>query len=133
LEWRLSFPSLYRWFGIYCERTLDPLADGWVFDIAVRLLHLSIHHQSAAKFSYKSMAATALAVVLGIPRVEECTLQKIDLTQLDWMMMFLNSPSVILVSEASRYSKVEKLRVSGRSIEKMSSSDLEFILSRIIV
>ena len=112
---------------------MNPLADGWAFDMAVKLLHLCVHHPKAAHFDYKSLAATALAVVMGVPRVEECTLQRIDLDQLDWMMLFLNSPSASRLSDQSRYGSVKRKRVSGIQLQKSSISDLEYILSLIIV
>lgn len=101
--------------------------------MAVKLLHLCVHHPSAAEYSYKSLAATALAVVLGVPRVEECTLQSIDLAQLDWMMMFLNSPSAAKLSDQSRSGSVKKKRVIGNQLQKSGVSDLEYMLSLIIV
>lgn len=112
---------------------MNPIVDGWMFDMAVRLLQLCIHHPRAASFDYKSLAATALAVVLGVPRVEECTFHSINMDQLDWMMLFLNSPSALRLANQSRNGTIKKRPLSGAQMQKSVISDLEYLLSLIIV
>lgn len=128
LEWKLSVPSLYRWLGIWSERTIDfgsPALQA-SFDMAVRLLHLALHHPEAAAYGYAELSAAALAVVIGVPAVKAATGMGIDMALLDWLMSFLSSPSLQALA-LTVHSQSKKKRAQ-EALPADLAGDLEFIL-----
>lgn len=104
--------------------------------MCVKLLHLALHHPQSAAHSYRALAAASLSVCLGVPRVQDAVEEVvIDMQLLDWMMGFLNAPSMQIMSEhADLLGRVKRRRLSASSVRSVSSKggaseDLNFMLT----
>jgi hypothetical protein len=100
--------------------------------MSLKLLHLALHHPQAAMYSYKALAGCALAVVVGVPVVQGASDLQIDVRQLDWMMQFLNAPSMTTLSVACKAGRGKKRRLVEMQLRK-GQTDLEFMLATILV
>lgn len=127
----MSFPSVHRWFGLYSERVLDPVDDGYQSEMCIKLLQLALHHPQAAAYSYKALAGCALAVVVGVPLVERATPIVVDGRQLEWIMQFLNAPSMTTLSVAYKVGRGKRRRMVEAQLRK-GQTDLDFMLAAIL-
>ena len=123
----MSFPTLYRWLGIWTELLGQSALERTQLDTAVRLLHLALHFPRALSHPYSDLACTALAIVAGVPQVERRCGRPVNSALLEWMLPLLGAPSLQPPSRVKR-----RRTVSAEEQMAENGADLEYCLAEIL-